>query len=132
MRGVLNDIGHNAHAGLWRINVGIANHELFQDVVLDRSRELLALNALLFAGGDKAGEDREHCTVHGHRHGHVLQWDGVEQDLHVFDRIDGDARFANVTGHPFVIGVVAAMGCKVERNRKALLPGGKIRAIESI
>jgi hypothetical protein len=36
-RGVFDDVGNDAHRRLRRIDVGVAHHELFQDVVLDRS-----------------------------------------------------------------------------------------------
>ena len=34
---VFDDIGDDTHRRLWRVNVGVPHHELFQDVVLDRS-----------------------------------------------------------------------------------------------
>ena len=36
----LDDVGHDPHARLGRIDVGVADHELFEDVVLDRPAEL--------------------------------------------------------------------------------------------
>ena len=51
--GVLKDVSNDAHAGLWRVDVGVAHHELLEDVVLDSARELLLLHALLFGSGDK-------------------------------------------------------------------------------
>ena len=33
--GVSDDVRHNTHRRLRRINIGIADHELFKDVVLD-------------------------------------------------------------------------------------------------
>ena len=43
------DVGDDAHRWLGRIDVGVAHHELFEDVVLDGAGELLRRNALLFA-----------------------------------------------------------------------------------
>ena len=37
------------------------------------------------------GHDGDHRAVHRHRDGHLVEWDLVEEDLHVFDGIDGDA-----------------------------------------
>jgi hypothetical protein len=36
-RRVLDDVAHDPHARRRRIDVGVADHELLQDVVLDRS-----------------------------------------------------------------------------------------------
>ena len=46
-RGVGEDVGDDAHRGRRRIDVGVADHELFQDVVLDGAGELLRRHALL-------------------------------------------------------------------------------------
>ena len=54
--------------GLGRVDVGVADHELFEDVVLDGPGELLLGDALLLGGDDVAGQDRQHRAVHGHRH----------------------------------------------------------------
>ena len=45
--------------GLGRIDVRVADHELLQDVVLDRPGELLARHALLFGRDDEAGQRRD-------------------------------------------------------------------------
>ena len=40
LRGVGEDVGDDAHRGRGRIDVGVAHHELFEDVVLDGAGEL--------------------------------------------------------------------------------------------
>ena len=55
-RRVGKDIGDDPHRGQGRIDVGVAHHELFEDVVLDGAAELRLLDALLLAGNDEAGE----------------------------------------------------------------------------
>ena len=49
-----------------RIDVRIAHHELFQNVVLNGAAELLGGHALLFGGHDVERHDRQHRAVHGH------------------------------------------------------------------
>ena len=53
-------------------------------------------------------------------------------DLHVEDRVDGDAGHADVAGHARVVGVVAAVGGQVEGDRQALLAGGEVAAVERV
>ena len=52
LRRVGEDVADDAHARRRRIDVGVAHHELFEDVVLDRAAELLGADALLFGRHD--------------------------------------------------------------------------------
>ena len=61
--------------GVGRIDVGVAHHELFEDVVLDRAGELFRRHALLLGGDDVEREHRQHRAVHGHRHRHLVERD---------------------------------------------------------
>ena len=90
------------------------------------------LDALLLAGHDEAGQHGEHRAVHRHRHGHLLEGDAVEEDLHVLDGVDRHAGLADVADHPRVVGVVAAVGGEVEGHRHALLAGGQVAAVEGV
>ncbi len=94
--------------------------------------QLILGDALLLGGDDVAGEHREHGTVHGQRHRHLLERDPVEEDLHVLDRVDGDARHADVADDAWVVAVVAAVGREVERDRHAGLPRREVRPIEGV
>ena len=40
-------------------------------------------HALLLAGDDEQRQHRQHRAVHGHRHGHLVERDAVEQRAHV-------------------------------------------------
>jgi hypothetical protein len=62
----------------------------------------------------------------------LIERDAVEEDLHVFDRVDGYAGLADVAGDARMIGVVAAVGGQVEGDREALLPGGERLAVEGV
>ena len=56
LRRVSNDVPNDAHARLRRIDIGVAHHELFEDVVLNRPAELIWLDALLLGGHDITGQ----------------------------------------------------------------------------
>ena len=131
-RAVAEDIAHDPHRSLGRIDIGIADHELFQNVVLNGPAQLLRRNALFFRGDNIERHDGQHCAVHRHRHRHLIQRNLVEQDLHVEDRIDGHARLAHIPGHALVVGVVSAMRGKIERDRKPSLSRGQIAAIKRV
>ena len=118
--------------GAGRIDVGVADHELFQNVVLNGSAQVLGGDALLFGGHDIERHDRQNRAVHGHRDGHLPQRDLVEEDLHVFDRIDGHAGLADIARDALVVRIVAAMRRQVEGHRETLLARREIAAIEGV
>jgi hypothetical protein len=97
-RRVADDVGDDAHR--WRrwVDVGVADHELLENVVLQRAGELVRRHALLLGGDDVHRHHRQHRTVHGHRYRHLVERDAVEQDLHVGDAVDRDR--SNATDSP--------------------------------
>ena len=131
-RAVADDVRHDAHRRRRRIDVGVADHELLEDVVLDRAGEGGGRDALLLRGHDVERHHREHRPVHGHRHGHPIERDAVEQHLHVLDRIDGHAGHADVAGDARMIRVVAAMGRQIEGDRQPGLPRRQVAAVEGV
>ena len=60
LRSVIKNISHDAHGRSRGIDIGIAHHELFQNVVLNGSREFFLAHALLFGGHDVAGQHWQH------------------------------------------------------------------------
>ena len=131
-RAISDDVADDPHARLGRVDVGVADRELFQDVVLDRAGELGARDALLLAGDDEEGHDRQHRAVHRHADRHLAERDAVEQQFHVLDAVDRDARHADVAGDARIVAVVAAVGGEVEGDAEALLPGGEVAAVEGV
>ncbi len=131
-RGVGEDVGDDAQRRLRRIDVGVAHHEFLEDVVLDRAGELFRRHALFLGGDDIEREHRQHGAVHGHRHRHPVERDAAKQRAHVVDRVDRDARHADVAGDARMIAVIAAMGGEIEGDREALLAGGEIAPVEGV
>ena len=131
-RRVLDDVGDDPQARRRRVDVGVADHELFEDVVLERAGELFLGHALLLGGDDVAGHHRQHRAVHRHRHAHLVERDLVEEDLHVLDGVDRDAGLADVADDTRVIAVVAAVRGEVERHREPHLSGREVGAVEGV
>jgi hypothetical protein len=131
-RTVAENVADNAHGAMRRIDVGVANHEFLEDVVLDGAGEFLRGNALLFGGDDVEGHDREDGAVHGHGDRPLIKGDLVEEDLHVFDGIDSDSGFADVTGDAGVIGIVAAVRSEIESYAETPLACGEIATIKGV
>ncbi len=132
LRGELDDVADDAHRRRGRVDVGVADHELLEDVVLDGPRELLPADALLLGCDDVAGEHRQHRAVHGHRDRDLVERDRVEQDLHVLDAVDRDAGLAHIARDARMVAVVAAVGRQVERDADALPAGGERLAVEIV
>lgn len=106
---VRKDVGDGMHGRFRWENVGIPHHELLQNVILDGSGELGLGHTLLLARHDEHGEHWDDGSVHGHGHGHLLQWDAIKEHLHILHSVDGHARHANVAVHPWVVRVIAAV-----------------------
>ena len=125
-----DDVGHDPHRRFGRINIGVADHELLQDVVLDGAIQLGLRNAGFLGGDDEEGEAGDDGAVHRHRNRHLIERDAVEQDLHVLHAVDGDAGLTNIARHARVIRIIAAMRRQIEGDRKPLLSGRQVAAIE--
>jgi hypothetical protein len=89
-------------------------------------------NALFFGRHDVERHDRQHRAVHGHRHGHLVERNAVEQRAHVVDGIDGHTGHAHIAGHARMVGVVAAVGGQIEGDRQPFLAGGQVAPVESV
>ena len=131
-RGEGEDVGDDPHRRRRRVDVGVADHELFEDVVLDGAGQFLRRHPLFLGRHDVQRQHRQHGAVHRHRHTDGVQRDVLEQLPHVVDRIDRDPGHPDIPGHPRVVGVVPAVGRQVERDRQALLPGGEIAPVEGV
>ena len=97
--GVAEDVGDHPHRGLRRIDVGVADHELFEDVVLDGPGQLLRRHTLFLGGHHVQREDGQHGAVHRHRHRHGRKVDAVEQLAHIEDGIDCHTGHSDIALH---------------------------------
>ena len=129
---VANDVADDAHARRRRIDIGVAHHELFEDVVLYGAAQLRLRHALLFGGHDVAGQHRQDRAVHRHRDANFVQRNLVEQDLHVLHRVDGNTGLANVAGNARMVRVIAPVGGQIESDGHALPASGQRLAVKRI
>ena len=131
--GVAEDVGDDPHRRLRRIDVGVADHELLEDVVLDGPGQLLRRHALLLGGHHVQREDRQHRAVHRHRHA-TLADRSMPSNSWRMSRMESIATPAIPTSPCTrgMVGVVAAVGGQVERHRQALLARGQIAAVERV
>ena len=132
LRRVLDDVADDPHARLGRVDVGVAHHELFEDVVLDRPAELVLWHALLFSGDHITGEHRQYRAVHRHRHRHLVERNPIKQDLHVLDRVDRHAGLADIASDTRVVAVIAAVRGQIEGHAHPLAASRKRFAVESV
>ena len=130
--GITDNIRHDPHAGLGRIDIGVAHHEFFENVVLDGARQLLCRYTLTLARDDIKRQNRDHRTIHGHGYGHRVERDLVEQNLHIRDRINRHASLAHIAHNTRMIAVITAMCGQIEGDRQPLLPRGQIAAVKCV
>ena len=79
-----------------------------------------------------ASQYRQHGTIHGHGHGHIVQGDVVEEQFHVFHGINGDTGFANVSCDPRMIRVVPPVRGEVKGDRYTVPTAGENPVVEGI
>ena len=132
LRGVAENIADDMHRRSRGIDVRIAHHELLEDIVLNGTGELLLLYAGFLGRYDVERQDRQHGTVHGHRHGHLVQRNAVEEHLHVLYRADGHAGLTHVAYHTGVVGIITAVRSQVESHRQTFLSGSQVAAVEGV
>ena len=132
LRAEADNVGDDAHRRFGRIDIGVAHHELFQNIVLNGSLELLGLHALLLGCDDVVGENGDDGAVHRHRDGHFVKRNLVEENFHVFDRIDRHSCLADIADDARVVAVIAAMRGEIESDRKALLAAREIAPVKCI
>ena len=84
LRSIFEYIGNNLHGECRRVNIGITHHELFQNIILDSTGHFFQLSTLFQAGINIKRKNRKHSTIHCHGHGHLVQRNTIEENLHVF------------------------------------------------
>ena len=131
-RRISENIRNYSHRRRGWIDVGVPHHELFENVILNRPRQFFGSNALFFGSDDVKSENRNHRAVHRHRNRHLVERNLVEQNFHVFYRINCHTRLADVARHPIMVGVVAAMRCQIKGNRQTFLTRRKVTPIKGI
>ena len=99
LRCVFDDVGNDPHRRFGRIDIGVADHELLQNVVLNGAGEPRPVDTLLLTGNDEHGQHRQHRAVHRHRHAHLAERDAVKEDFHVLDTVDRHAGLADIADH---------------------------------
>ena len=99
---------------------------------MDCTGHFIEFGALLETCIDVERKHGKYGTIHGHGHGHLIQRNAIEEDLHVFDRADGHTGFADIAHYAGVIGVISAVRCKVKCHGKTFLSGCKVAAIEGV
>jgi hypothetical protein len=119
LRAVLEDVRREPHGRLRRVDVVPARDVLLEYVVLRRAAQLLGWDALLLA--DELVEEQQDRgrRVDRHRRRDLVQRDLVERRAHVVDRVDRDARAADLAQAARVVGVKAELRRQVERHRQA-------------
>ena len=114
------------------IDVGAARDVLLEDVVLDGAGELVDVGAVRVGDGDVEREQDAGGRVDGHRGGDVVEGDAVEEALHVFDGVDGDADLADFAEGHGVVGVVADLRGQIEGDGEAGGPVGEQEFVAAV
>jgi hypothetical protein len=118
-------IGGQPHRGPRREDVVAAGDVLLEDVVLHGAAQALAAHALLLGDELVEKEQQRSRRVDRHRSRDLAEWDPVEEQRHVGDRVDRHAGPADLPHRALVIRVVAELGRQVERDGDPVLAAGE-------
>ena len=132
MQAVVVHVDDQLHRGPRRKDVGPARQVLLDDVVLRGALEDLRVDAALLGEGDVEREQPHRRRVDGHRRVQLLDRDAVEEHVEVVDRVDRDADLAHLGASDGMVGAVAALRGKVERDREPRLPAREVPAVERV
>ena len=116
------EVGDDAHRRARRIDVRAARDEFLQDIVLNRSGNFPQVRALLLSDSGVKHEKNRGSRVDRHGRRYAVQGNAVEERLHVFERIDGDADFSHFAGGAGMVRIVADLRRQIECNGQPRLP----------
>ena len=115
------EVGHQAHAGAGREDVGAAGRVLLQDVVLHRAPDPVRRHPVALRH-ELVGEQQDRGGgVDGHRRRDEVEGDAPQQDLHVGEAGDRHPRPPDLALGAGMVRVVAHLGRQVEGDREARL-----------
>ncbi len=129
---IFENITNDTHGHIRRINIRITDHELFQNIILNRTRHDALVYALFLAGKDVKSQNWQYGAIHCHGNGHLIQRNTAEQNTHIENGINSNAGFADIAHDARIVRIITAMGRQIKCNGKAFLPGGQIAAIKRI
>src|SRR6267143_626017 len=108
------NVRDDAHRGAHGIDVRAAGDVFLQNVVLHGAGKFLQAGALPFRNCHIETEQDCGGGVDGHGRGEFFQGDAVEERLHVFEGINGDAHAADLAEGERVVGIHANLRGQIE------------------
>ena len=118
---VREQIGHEPHRGLRRVDVRAARGVLLEHVVLDGPVQGAGRDPLLLRDQLVQEQQDRGGGVDRHRGGHAIERDALEQASHVIDGADRDPGLADLPFGPRMVRVEAHLGRQVEGHREPRL-----------
>src|SRR6267143_5152708 len=112
------NIGDDAHRGAHRIDVRAAGDVFLQNVVLHGAGKFLQAGALPFRNCHIETEQDCGGGVDGHGRGDFFQGDAVEERLHVFEEVNGNADFTDFAEGQRMVGIHAYLRGQIESDGK--------------
>ena len=119
LRSKLESVDHQPHRRRRRIDVFLLRDVFLEDVVLHRAGNFLPVRTLLFGHHQIHRPEHARGRVDGHRRRDFFQVDAVEENLHVFQRIDRHTALADFAFACRMVGVVAHQRRQIERDRES-------------
>ena len=130
--GKRDHVGGQSQRRLRREDVRSAREIFLEDVVLGGAGEVLPRHPLPLGYRDIEREQPSRRRIDGHGGVHAVQRDAGQQRFHIAEMGDGNADLADLPLRQRMVGVVAGLGRKVERDGKTGLAARQVLAEERV
>ena len=117
-------INYQAHRRRGRVDVFLLRDVFLQDVILERAGNFFPVGALLFCHHQIHGPQNRRGRIDRHGNSGLLQINAVEENFHVFQRINGDAALAYFAFTRRMVRVIAHQRGQIKRNGEAAAAAG--------
>ncbi len=111
---VREQVGDQSHRRPGRVDVGASRRVLLEDVVLHGAADVRGADPVLLGHQLVEQQQDRRRRVDRHRSRDSVERDALEQPCHVLDRVDRDARLADLALGARMVGVEAHLGRQVE------------------
>ena len=115
------DIGNDSHGRFWRKDIRPSRRIFFQDIVLNRTSQLVGRNPLLFTNGHIHGKQYRGRRIDGHGGADLVEGNLIKKDFHIPQRINGHSHFPHLSYGHFIVRIVPDLRGEIKSHGQSCL-----------
>lgn len=110
MRSIGDDVRNDKNGGLRRIDIGVEENEIIENVVMNGEGKMWEGKEMLLEREDEIGKDRDKRKVNGNGKGNILKRNEIEKDFNVIEGVDRKEGIEEIELKERVIDVIEEVG----------------------